>query len=190
MRLPPITPSNLTPDQRPLYELMKAGVAAKYNVFTTMTADGALLGPWGAWLHDPKLGEAFWTVTQALTEERRIPDHVRQIAILKVGARMGAAYEIYAHAAVAREIHKMSAQRLATLAANERPPDLDVMESAAYDLASALSEGGVLPQLVYQQALSLFGQDGVNELIYLVGHYLFVSVTLNGFDVPTPMEPE
>jgi hypothetical protein len=32
----------------------------------------------------------------------------------------------------------------------------------------------------------LFGQPGVSELIYLVGHYCFVSMTLNGFDVPAP----
>jgi 4-carboxymuconolactone decarboxylase len=32
----------------------------------------------------------------------------------------------------------------------------------------------------------LFGQSGVSELIYLVGHYCFVSVTLNGFDIRVP----
>jgi hypothetical protein len=38
-------------------------------------------------------------------------------------------------------------------------------------------------------ALGLFGQPGVSELIYLVylvGHYCFVSMTLNGFDIPVP----
>jgi 4-carboxymuconolactone decarboxylase len=186
VRLPPIAPAELSDAQRPLFESIKAGVAAKYGGFETERADGAMLGPWGAWLHDPELGQAFWTVTQAMTKARRIPDSARQIAILVVGARMGAAYEIYAHEAVARLTHKMTSRRLATLIAGSRPDDLSDEEGAAYDMANALMKGGVLPEPVYQHGLEVFGQPGVNELIYLVGHYCFVSITLNGFNVPTP----
>ena len=145
-----------------------------------------MLGPWGAWLHDPELGEAFWTVTQAMTRTRRIPDPVRQITILVVGARLGAAYEIYAHETVARVAHKMSRQRLGTIAAGNRPTDLSDEEGVGYDIAHALLKGGVPPEPTYRCALELFGQAGLNELIYLVGHYCFVSVTLNGFDIPVP----
>lgn len=186
MRLPPIAPAELTDAQRPLFDSIKAGVAAKYGGFETARADGAMLGPWGAWLHDPELGQAFWTVTQAMTNARRIPDTARQVAILVVGARLGAAYEIYAHEAVSRLTHKMTSKRLATLIAGSRPVDLSDEEGAAYDVANALMKGGVLPEPVYRHALEVFGQLGVNELIYLVGHYCFVSITLNGFNVPPP----
>ena len=186
MRLPPIAPDDLNDEQRPLFDSITAGVAAKYGGFQTARPDGAMLGPWGAWLHDPELGKAFWAVTQAMTEARRIPDRARQVAILVVGARLGAAYEIYAHEAVARQTHKMTARRLATLIAGSRPDDLSDEESCAYDIANALMKGGVLPEPVYRHALEVFGQPGVNELIYLVGHYCFVSVTLNGFAIPTP----
>jgi 4-carboxymuconolactone decarboxylase len=47
-------------------------------------------------------------------------------------------------------------------------------------------DGGVLAEPVYRRALDVFGQAGLNELIYLVGHYCFVSITLNGFAVPAP----
>ena len=186
MRLPPIPPADLTDEQRPLFTSMTAGVAAKYSDFQTTRKDGALLGPWGAWLHDPELGAAFWTVTQAMTKARRIPDTVRQVVILAVGAHFGARYEIYAHEAVARRVHGMSSQRLATLAAGERPSDLTEEEAAGFDLARALLGGGPLAAPIYRQALALFGQPGVNELVYLVVHYCLVSMTLNGFDVPAP----
>jgi hypothetical protein len=52
-----------------------------------------------------------------------LPEMVRQIVILTVGARFGAAYEIYAHGAVALA-NGMSAERLATIAAGLRPADL------------------------------------------------------------------
>jgi 4-carboxymuconolactone decarboxylase len=186
VRLPPIAPADLNDEQRPLFDSIKAGVAAKYSGFQTARSDGAMLGPWGAWLHDPELGQAFWAVTQAMTKARRIPDPARQIAILVVGARLGAAYEIYAHEAVARLTHKMSGERLATLIAGDRPHDLSDEEGIAYDVAHALMNGGVLPEPVYRHALDVFGQPGLNELIYLVGHYCFVSITLNGFDIPIP----
>jgi 4-carboxymuconolactone decarboxylase len=190
MRLPPIAPSDLSPEQETLFEDMRAGVAAKYGGFITHCDDGAMLGPWNAWLHDPELGRAFWTVTQAMTKARRIPDAARQVAILVVGAHFGAAYEIYAHGAVAAAAHGMSPRRIATLAAGGRPEDLDDDEAVAHDVAKALLCGGVLAEPLYVLALDRFGQLGVNELIYLVGHYCFVSITLNGFAVPVPAGPD
>ena len=38
----------------------------------------------------------------------------------------------------------------------------------------------------YRQAVQAFGQHGAAELIYLVGLYCLVSITLNGFNVPVP----
>jgi hypothetical protein len=117
--------------------------------------------------------------------EASLPDNVRQVAILTVGAHFDPAYEIYAHIAVA-ERENMSPQRLATLVADLRPADLNPQESVAYDLAYALSRGGVLPEPIYRLALATFGQHGTNELIYLVGLYALVSTTLNGYNVPVP----
>jgi alkylhydroperoxidase family enzyme len=186
MRLPPIPPDVLNAEQKALYEDMRAGVSAKYDAFTTIRDDGAMLGPWNAWLHQPEVGAAFWMVTKAMTAFKVLPDSVRQIVILAVGAHFRSAYEIYAHTAVARARREISDARLATLAAGQRPSDLSELERAAYDVVAALLSGGPLPGPTYQYALSQFGQKGMNELIYLVGHYCFVSTTLNGFAIDVP----
>jgi alkylhydroperoxidase family enzyme len=185
VRLPLIPPAQLGPAQKALYEDMKAGIASDFNAFKTVAEDGALMGPWNPWLHEPRIGGAIWELTKVMTAEASLPDAARQIAILVVGARYRAAYELYAHIAVA-EREGMSEQRLATLTAGCRPSDLSEEEGCAYDVAFALSGGGVLPQPAYARAVELFGQHGANELIYLVGLYALVSVTLNGFDVPLP----
>jgi hypothetical protein len=166
---------------------MRAGIRAKYNLFTTIREDGAILGPWNAWLHEPEPGSAIWGVTKAMTKFAKLPDRVRQIVILVVGTRFGAAYEIYAHSAVAKSTG-IAAPLISTIVAGCRPTDMSDEEGAAYDVAFALCHGGVLPEPTYRYALSRFGQSGVNELIYLVGHYCFVSVTLNGFDIAVPTE--
>lgn len=185
MRLPLIAPADLNAEQQPLYQDMRKGIASNFNLFKVEREDGALMGPWNPWLHEPAIGKAIWDLTLAMTAKASLADNVRQIAILVVGARFDAAYELYAHIAVA-EHEGMSAQRLATLVADLKPNDLAADESVAYDLAYALSRGGVLPEPLYRLSIATFGQHGTNELIYLVGLYALVSTTLNGFNVPVP----
>ena len=185
MRLPLIPPDALTPEQKPLYEVMKQGIASNFNAFKTVSDDGALMGPWNPWLHEPAIGKAIWDLTLALTAQAVLPDNVRQVAILVVGARFNAAYEIYAHIAVA-EREGMGAHRLASLTADVKPSDLTVEEAVAYDVAYKLVRGSVLPEPLYRLAVDTFGQHGANELFYLVGLYSMVSTTLNAFNVPTP----
>jgi 4-carboxymuconolactone decarboxylase len=185
MRLPLIAPADLTLEQQSLYADMKAGISSNFNDFKTVSDDGALMGPWNPWLHEPVIGRAIWDLTKAMTAQASLPDPVRQVSILVVGAHFDAAYEIYAHIAVA-EREKMSKRRLATLVCGEKPDDLTEPESVAYDVTYALVNGGVLPEPAYALAVETFGQHGTNELIYLVGLYAMVSMTLNGFNVPVP----
>jgi alkylhydroperoxidase family enzyme len=110
---------------------------------------------------------------------------VREVAILVTGAHFKSAYELYAHVIVA-ERRGLSDEKLATIVAGQRPVDLTRQEAVAYDFASALVGGGVLPELTYRAAVEQFGEHGAAELSYLVGLYCLVSVTLNTFDVPVP----
>jgi 4-carboxymuconolactone decarboxylase len=42
MRLPFIPPAELSPEQKLLYDDMKAGIAAKYSTFRSMQPDGTI----------------------------------------------------------------------------------------------------------------------------------------------------
>jgi alkylhydroperoxidase family enzyme len=185
MRLPLIAPAELSAEQKPLYDDMRKGIASNFNAFKSEREDGALMGPWNPWLHQPKIGKAIWDLTLAMTAGAVLADNVRQIVILVVGARYNAAYELYAHVAVA-EHEGMAPARLAALVAGLKPTDLSKEENIGFDFSYALSRGGVLPEPLYRQAVEAFGQAGTNELIYLVGLYALVSTTLNGFNVPVP----
>src|SRR5229473_456378 len=145
MRLPLIPPAELSPEQKSLYDAMRKGIASNFNAFKVEREDGALMGPWNPWLHEPAIGKAIWDFTLAMTANASLPDNVRQIIILVVGARFDAAYEIYAHIAVA-EREGMTPERLASLVANLKPADLSAQESIAFDFAYALVRGGTLPE--------------------------------------------
>src|SRR6202161_2866088 len=128
MRLPLIAPADLTAEQKPLYKDMKKGIASTFTAFKVLAGNGALMGPWNPWLHEPGIGKAIWALTLAMTANAILPDNVRQIVILVVGARFDAAYELYAHIAVA-EHEAMKPARLATLVADLKPSDLSEDES-------------------------------------------------------------
>lgn len=185
MRLPLIAPANLTPEQKPLYDDMRKGIASHFNAFLSEREDGALIGPWNPWLHEPAIGKAIWNLTLAMTANASLPENVRQVAILVVGARFDAAYEIYAHIGIA-EHEGMAPERLAALVADLKPADLNKEENVAFDFTYALSRGGTLPEPLYRLAVTTFGQHGTNELIYLAGLYAMVCTTLNGFNIPVP----
>jgi 4-carboxymuconolactone decarboxylase len=185
MRLPLIPPEQLTPEQRPLYDDMRAGIEASFKGFATVRDDGALMGPWNPWLHEPHLGKPVWELTKALSLKPSLPPPIREVAILVTGSHFRSAYELYAHV-IAAENRGLSDEKLATIVAGQRPVDLTREEAVAYDVASPLVSGGVLPELTYRAAVATFGIHAAAELMQLVGLYCMVSVNLNAFDVPVP----
>jgi 4-carboxymuconolactone decarboxylase len=184
MRLPTLPPDRLTPEQRALYDRNRRQIAHGFGAFTTAREDGALLGPWGVFLHEPPVGQAHYDLIDALTEMKRLSPSAKQVAIIVVGARFNAAYELYAHAATAAA-EGMDPARIATLAAGIRPLDLSPEEACAFDVATALLGGGVLPGATYRAARDLLGQGALNELVLWIATYAQVAITLNAFDVPS-----
>jgi hypothetical protein len=185
MRLPLLSPPQLDGKQRELYNDMRKGIETNFKGFQAIASNGALIGPWNPWLHFSKFGGPIWELVKALSFSPTLPRPVREVAILVTGAHFHSAYELYAHVLVA-EARGLEDAKLATIVAGQRPADLTRDEAVAYDVASALVSGSVLPELVYRQAVTTFGEEGTAELIYLVGLYCLVSLTLNGFDVPVP----
>ena len=187
MRLPLLPPDRLTPEQRKLYDRNLRQIAKGFTAFKTQRAVVALLGPWGVFLHEPAVGEAHYDVIDAVTAMKRLSEPAKQVAIIVTGARFGAAYELYAHVSTAAE-QGMAPARLATLAAGLRPDDLAPDEAIAFEVATALAGGGVLPGATYQAALDVLGQGALNELVLWISTYASVSIVLNAYDVPSEQE--
>ena len=185
MRLPQLRHDALTPEQKPLYADMKSGIETSFKGFTAINPDGDLVGPWNPWLTFPQFGGPVWNLVKALAANPKLPKPIREVAILVTGAHFRSAYEIYAHVLVA-ELRGLSDDKIRTIVSGQRPSDLTRDEGLAYDFASALVTGGLVPELLYKEVVQTFGQDGAAEFIYLVGLYCMVSTTLNGFKVPLP----
>ncbi len=185
MRLSPLPPDAMPPEIRALHDEMAPVIAAHLTGFVSQREDGALIGPFAPMLQFPQFGRPAWAYTRALIEHAQLPRPVREVAILATGACLNSRYELYAHEHVAEGVG-LSRGKIATMAAGQRPPDLDPAEAAAYDVATALASGKYLPGSTYQAALDAFGRDGVGELVALIGGYCLVSVMLNAFDMSVP----
>ncbi len=185
MRLPLIDPADFNPLQQALYDDMRAGIATGFNAFKTSDDDGKMIGPWNVSLYHPAVGKGSWELTKAVNAIGVLPANVKEVVILVVGGHYRAAYEIYAHVAVA-ERAGMPLERISALVSNTKPDDLAADENAAFDMALALCRGGPVPEPVWRQAVSTLGDLGTAQLVYLVGVYAFIAITLNGFDVPAP----
>jgi 4-carboxymuconolactone decarboxylase len=46
---------------------MRAGIENSFQGFKSIADNGALLGPWNPWLHEPKFGKLIWELTKALS---------------------------------------------------------------------------------------------------------------------------
>ena len=86
------------------------------------------------------------------------------------------------------ELRGLPDDKVATIVAGQHPSDLTRQEAIAYDVASALVSGGVLPDPDISPGGRRFRGGGrfCPEFINLVGLYCLVSVILNGFDVAVP----
>lgn len=189
MRLPLLPPSSLTSTQQTLYGDMRAVIDSGFGELVAYRSDGALVGPFNGWLHYPQFGSAAWAFNRSLWENTQLPGDIHQLVILVTAARFGARYEIYGHEYFAQRAG-LSTDSIATIVAGERPTGLTDDERVAYDMAAALNRGGVLPETTYQAALARFGEQAAAEIVFLVGCFAMVAVTLNAFDAGVPGREE
>ncbi len=185
MRLPLIDRADFDPLQQALHDDMGAGIATGVSAFETIQADGKMIGPRNVSLHHPAVGKSSWELTKAVNTIGVPSASVKEVVILVVGGNYRAAYEIYAHVAVAERVG-MPLARISAPVSNIKPDDLAGDEAAAFDLALALCRGDPVPEPIWRLAVETFGDLGVTQFVYLVGVYAFVAITLNGFDVPAP----
>lgn len=185
MRLEPIPPQELTEAQQPLDKAIRNALRTALRGFTAEREDGALVGPFAAFLHFPDLFSIAMGAPGPPRQPTVLAPTVREVVILTVGARFRAAYELYAHSRVGRDAG-LSDAVVADLVAGRRPDALSEQEGVAHDVARALADGGVLPADAYRAAQAALGDRGIAELVRLAGDYALVSMVLNAYDVPVP----
>lgn len=186
-RLPPLARAGLTATQMVLWDRMEAtlGRSAADVGFESKTSDGRFIGPFNPMLRSPETALTFLELQLDEARYTSLSRRVRQVVILSVGAIWKAPYELYAHAAAARDAG-FSDRCIEALVSGASSPELAVEEVIAQRFALTLTAEHVIGDELYAEGLNQFGEKGIVDLAVLAGCYHLVCGVLNVFAVPAP----
>ncbi|MDH3660878.1 MAG: carboxymuconolactone decarboxylase family protein [Alphaproteobacteria bacterium] len=146
---------------------------------------GAVVGPLKVWLHSPALADRAQKLGAHARYHSSLPPHLSELAILVTGSIWQADFEWYAHVGPAREAGIPQAV-IEAIRAGEEPPITDEPSQAVYKVAREMHENRRLSDDTYGAACTALGEQGLVDLIGILGYYTLISMTLNAFEVETP----
>lgn len=190
-RLPLIKPDDLDGDRREYAEkiLDNSVPWAERSGFAAQDEDGHLMGPFTAFALSPTYSRGFNQWVRADQTGSSLPATVREVVILTVGTAWQAAYELYAHVAVARSVG-LPEPVIDGIRAHAENDDFSPADLAAHRFTDQLVRTHAVDDETYAAALEVFDQQGVLDMVHLIGMYLATSAVLNAFDVPAPPIPD
>jgi 4-carboxymuconolactone decarboxylase len=185
-RLPYILRDTFTEDQQHLFNSITTGKrGAGRTLDTFLTPDGGMRGPFNALFYSPLLGEAAQRLGEVVRFETSIPPTLRELAILVVAAKWHAQYEWWAHEKIARTVG-LDPNVITSLKAKSLPAFTHPAEAVVYHFTQELIDHQRVSEQRYAKAIELLGEAGVVELVFLIGYYTLVSMSLNVFEVSVP----
>lgn len=196
-RLPPIQRDQVGEKAQPIFDNFSRladsmfGDPADAPFILKRPSDGALVGPFPFFFEQHEAGEHVLGVFDKLGMIPFLPADAKEVAILVVGARYKAAYELYAHTNIATKKVGMSKDVVEAIADGQKPDGLNEQCSLAYDTAHYLaSTPGPLPQELWDKCINTFGKEATIGLVHYVGAYAYTCIILNAMDAPVPKENE
>ena len=148
-------------------------------------ARGELTGPWIALLRSPVLMTRTRELGDYLDFDSVVPGYLRELAILLTAREWGQAYEWNAHYPLAIE-QGFSAAMAQAIAEGRRPEGMVAEEEILYDFCMELQRNHSVSDATYERAVSRFGEQGVVEIVSVLGYYTMTSMISNAARVRPP----
>jgi len=192
-RIEGLSPDRLSSEQRALYDAILAGRRGQAAAAAggpsggagLLDGRGALVGPFNAWLLSPSIGDRVQRLGEAIRFGSSLPQNVLEVAILVEAREWRAEFEWWAHVRLARRAG-VTQEVIAAINEQREPVFTDPGEEIAWRFSQELLAKRRVGPATYRAARERFGENGVMELITLLGYYTLVSMTLNAFEVSLP----
>jgi len=177
-RMKPLKPEEMNAEQLEYHELIMAR-----PIFKNLAKNLPLEGPYNAWIRSPDLMRSLLPYVQYIRDDGVLEARLVELAIITVGRVWSAEFEFAAHApnAVKAGIDRGIVDAIRR---NETPEFLRDDEATVYRFAKELTSTYRVEDKTYQAAMAHLGEQGLVELIGLMGLYVIVCMTLNAFEVP------
>ena len=154
-----------------------------------------LRGPVGMWMHSPVLAEAVFDLRQGVRYGTPKDQRLTELIILTTAREISNQYEWSAHeplgqaAGLEQDIIEVIKYRkdLDSLPSIE---GFDEIEQTLVQFTRELVSEEKVSTPTFNKAIELFGNEGVVDIVGLVGYYNFVAMTLKAFDVQRPVGSE
>lgn len=137
---------------------------------------------WKMLMWSPTMAEALIDFNDAVRYKISLSDSLRQLVILRVGHLCEADYAIHQHNRISREIG-MSEELIAAPEIGASAPGLDETQRLALCLTDDLVKDLKASDRNLAEAIKVFGENGLNEIIMLVGCYVLACMLLRTWGV-------
>lgn len=171
--MPPIPAEEMTPDQRAAAREIASG------------RRGAVYGPFVPALRSPELTRRLQKVGEYLRFEPRIAPRLREMAILLVAREWTQDFEWDFHAPLAAA-EGLSPEVIDAIAEGCRSTSMAEDEAAVYDFFVELQRSRTVSDATYARALALLGEQGIVDLVALIGYYAMLAMLMNVAHTPLP----
>ena len=154
-----------------------------------------LRGPVGMWMHSPILAKNVFDVRQRVRYGTPKDQRLTELIILSTAREISNQYEWSAHeplaqtAGLEQEIIEVIKYRRDL---NSLPPidGFGETELTLVQFTRELVSEEKVSEETFVRAIDLFGNEGLVDIVGLIGYYNFVAMTLKAFDVQRPIDSE
>ena len=172
-RLPALSEQQWSDEQRQLAEEIINGPR------------GALLPPFEPLLRSPELMAHAQRMGEYLRYRSALGQRLSELAMLLTARHWSQPVEWAIHAPIARE-KGIPAQAVQAINERRQPEALAADEWVVYHFCQQLHQHKKVSDDIWQQAIDLWGEKGVVDLIGINGYYSFLSMIMNGAQTPVP----
>lgn len=148
---------------------------------------GAVYGPFVPLLRSPELMLHAQRMGEYLRYRSALGPRLSELAILVTARQWDQQVEWAIHAPIAAQVGIPSAV-IAAIAARQRSGDMLVDEAVVHDFCRELHETRAVSDRVYADALALFGEQGVVDLVGINGYYAFLAMVMNTARTAVPQD--
>lgn len=170
-RLPPLELEQMNEAQRKAAEELIAGPRK------------GVKGPFIPLLRSPELLNRMQKVGEYLRFQSALTPRINEFVTLIVARAYTQEFEWFVHLPLAAKAGT-SAETLAALAEGQRPPAMADDEAVAYDFTTELLARHGVCDATYARTLATFGEQGLLDLVGLIGYFGAISLVLNVAHTP------
>ena len=171
--MPPIPADQMTEAQRAAAAEMTAG------------RRGAVVGPFIPALRSPEFTTRLQRVGEYLRYDAALPPRLREMAILLVAREWTQNFEWDVHAPLA-EAEGLPRGIIEAIAAGRRPTAMPPEEALLYGFYLELQQTRAMTDTTYADAVAAFGEQGVIDLVGIIGYYTTLAMIMNVARTPLP----